>query len=253
MITREQIEVVGYETARGYDELGLKWVAGLRAVGVAQPQLLSPLDRGAWTLNTHIKTDVIIWQLRQAIETGEHAAILYVDVDTEFSEDPRQAMADLLNKTTCDFAAYVLKDRELLTGTLLFRACPASLALAEHWRTWNLRRMRKPDGPNLQDALAEMTDVVKVERLPPEFVYIFDTFQQLHPGITPVIKHLQASRTLRVETALLLAGGRVSLDTASSLPVRAATEAAGVGQDQEPKQPKGPKAMDPSNKTGGVG
>jgi len=194
---REHVEIVAYHTGGPYRTEAEIMRQSLDDLGIPAT-VIEVADRGAWTWNTHAKADFICERLQIAMLDETAIGMLCVDVDTVFHSDPRAFMAAL----DCDFAAAWIKDRELLSGTLFFACSDAALALAEQWRAVNARRPRKPDGPNLQAALAELAGLVRCLKLPPQYTFIFDTFRTLYPGVSPIIEHMQASRRLRNDDAM---------------------------------------------------
>ena len=72
--------------------------------------------------------------------------------------------------------------KELLQRELRTHAVPGSI---------DVNIMTKLDRDNYRNG----------EKLPPEYCFIFDASRILHPGVEPIIEHLQASRRLREKGA----------------------------------------------------
>ena len=125
----------------------------------------------------------------QAIRERFTGQILYLDVDAFVHSDPWPYLETLRG----DLAVHYRRGKELLSGTILLNdTSGCRLALAAWADLCRTRRMW--DQRLLAQALARLEGRVAVDRLPPEFTFIFDSMRREHHGLVPVIEHLQASR-----------------------------------------------------------
>ena len=138
---------------------------------------------GAWLDITALKPQIILAMLHK-----HKQPVLYLDVDAVV----HKGLADYFTGKTCDLAVYYKAGTELLSGTLYFNYCEATLSLIEQWIQVLEQNPTLWDQKALQQVLE--THKADVEPLPVSFTYIFDTGKKEHPTITPIVEHLQASR-----------------------------------------------------------
>jgi hypothetical protein len=84
---------------------------------------------------------------------------------------------------------------EALTGTLFFKNTPAVQDFVREWieATPKYRGLDTPEQLSLRDVLASTT--LDIQRLGPEWCWIFDDFKELFPNAPPpIFEHYQASR-----------------------------------------------------------
>ena len=189
MDAKKHIPIVAFHTGGSYRTEARRLRASLMMLGLSHEIVEIP-DRGGWLANCNAKSEFVRDQLDDLDETA--AGLLQVDADSFFHADPTGYLAGL----ECDFAAHWLKGRELCSGTVYFANTPIARHLVQHWCEACHERPAKFDQANLQRAV-DLTPGVRIERLPAEYCFIFDTSRKLHPGVEPIIEHLQASRRLR--------------------------------------------------------
>lgn len=143
-------------------------------------------SRGSWDANVCITPEYI-----RDVMRGCSGPVLYLDADAVMHSVP-------VFPDGYDVQVHYLAGRELLDGTLWLANNAASRSLVDQWceettiGVWEQK--------TLQDILERRGDIA-VNRLGPEYCCIFDTTRALHPGVDPVIEHLQASRRLKNEVS----------------------------------------------------
>lgn len=143
-------------------------------------------SRGSWDRNILITPEYI----RDVMYTTSKP-VLYVDADAEFHSVPEFPDG-------FDVQVHYLNGRELLDGTLWLANNPRTRDLVDQW--CNEVRVGVWEQKTLQDILERRTDI-KVNRLGPEYCFIYDTSRALYPGVEPIIEHHQASRRLKREVS----------------------------------------------------
>lgn len=146
---------------------------------------------GDWQANsghtaTHIAT-------MQAAYPGR--PIVQLDADAVVWQLP--TLFDSLPSSGCDIAVHYRKGQEMLNGTMWLAPTDGARLIIQRYREYVIRA-----GPNchneqrmLQNAIAESSDLVKVQVLPAGYCFIADLMKEdLAPGEEVVIEHLQASR-----------------------------------------------------------
>jgi hypothetical protein len=83
--------------------------------------------------------------------------------------------------------------RTLLSGTILLNDTPGCRLVLERWAALCQSR-RRWDQSLLADTLRELGRSVSIDRLPPQYTFVFDRMRGHYRGLVPVIEHLQASR-----------------------------------------------------------
>lgn len=145
---------------------------------------------GSWVRNAGLKAGF----LRMARETLR-GLLLYVDVDAVFHADPWPFLSTL----DCDIAVHISKRGELLSGTILLKDTPATVALLDEWVAaiaaspdeWDQRVLERV----IQQALAQGR--LKFARLPNTLCWVTDNKNEKPDGPI-VIEHLQASREVNI-------------------------------------------------------
>lgn len=143
-------------------------------------------SRGSWDANVCITPEYI----RDVMHTTD-GPVLYLDADAVMHSVP-------VFPAGYDVQVHYHGGYELLDGTLWLANNAVSRSLVDQWcdettvGVWEQK--------TLQDIL-ERRDDIAVNRLGPEYCCIFDTTRALHPGVEPVIEHLQASRRLKNEVS----------------------------------------------------
>lgn len=143
-------------------------------------------SRGSWDANVCITPDYI-----REVMNSTAQNVLYLDADAVMHSVP-------VFDPAYDIACHYLRGWELLDGTLWLNNNNTTRDVVRQWceettvGVWEQK--------TLQDILDRRSDV-RVNRLPPEYCYIFDTSRALHPGVEPIIEHMQASRRLKDEVS----------------------------------------------------
>lgn len=139
-------------------------------------------SRGSWDRNILITPEYVRDVMRDA-----DGPVLYVDADAEFHSVPEFDRG-------YDVQVHYLNGHELLDGTLWLANNAISRDLVDQW--CSEVRVGVWEQKTLQDILTRRTDI-RVNRLAPEYCFIYDTSRALHPGVEPIIEHHQASRRLK--------------------------------------------------------
>ena len=156
---------------------------------------------GSWERNTQYKAPFILEML------SENDSIIWTDADSRIRQYP-----ELFNLLDCDVAFFFFhdhtwklppqskldqsiadKDGYLQSGTMYFKNTPATISLVKRWIELNEEDHTQWDQWNIQRALYEAKDL-RVDILPPEYVWIESVSPSYFPNKKPVIEHLQASR-----------------------------------------------------------
>lgn len=155
--------------------------------------LKSIQNLGSWERNTHYKANFILDCLSTFPQN-----LVYVDVDALFRSYPV-----LFETLDCDVSFrtenFRWRKNEALSGTIFLRNNSRTKRFVEKWiETNNIIKAKKEDPDtweqrNMQRALEVCPDI-QYQNLPPEYTFIFDHSKRIHPGVTPIIEHFQASR-----------------------------------------------------------
>ena len=154
---------------------------------------------GNWAANVMLKPQII----RRAFQ--EHGCdLVYLDSDAVV----RAALTIFDNWTDDDLGAHFRGGTELLGGTLYLAAnqrtrdfCEAVAAvMLASVANWSTEKARTSWQVTAQSLLPQHPDL-KVRRLPPEYTCILDTMRRQHPGIKPIVEHMQQSRISRKRNA----------------------------------------------------
>ena len=157
---------------------------------------ISPRD---WLAATAYKPTFIKAKLAQYQE-----ALLYIDVDAVVHRN----IEPFFRTITEDIAVHYTDDGQLLSGVIYLQNSPEVMRLVDRW----IRKLVEKPNTWDQMALHEIIDKdenLSVFKLPPEYLYIFDTFKKLYPNKQPVIEHLQASREKKYREKCLTPKRRV--------------------------------------------
>jgi hypothetical protein len=192
-----RIRIVAYYTNELYRQEAEKLRMSLGELGLDYRIYQEGTSQWTWDEAVRWKPSFCLRELRKAKRDG-YEGILYVDVDAVFRKIPDWKVLAL-----CDFGAHWFQRSkhhavEILTGTLWFRACNNVEDLLIEWvrTTERVPKSSTPDQTGIALALRAKIDLV-MRDIGPEWVYIFDDFKALYPGVRPVIEHFQASRRLR--------------------------------------------------------
>lgn len=189
MDAKRHIVIAAYHTGGPYRTEARRLRASLLMLSLIHEIVEIP-DQGGWLANCNAKSRFVRDQLGKLDPAA--AGLLVLDADAFVHADPTGYLLGL----ECDFAAHWLKGRELCSGTLYFANTSGARRLTDAWVHLCGHQPHKFDQANLQEAVERTADL-RVQDLPPEYCFIFDTSRQLHPGLEPIIEHLQASRRLR--------------------------------------------------------
>lgn len=139
----------------------------------------------------------ILQQLQACQEDG----VLWLDADARFRAKPDFSILENIDVAACLFQRNKNAPEEVLTGTLYFANNAHVKSFVEQWcintRKWRSANQDTPEQHSLKETL-NSDETIRFLDLPKSWVYIEPDFQELYPDLTPVISHLQASRTLRV-------------------------------------------------------
>lgn len=187
--------IVSFYTPGYYAQVAnQRLLPSLRALGLDHDVREVFLGEG-WAKRTQFKAEFLQHMRAEHIDQD----LLWVDVDAVVHADPFETLRD--GYQYCDLAAHYLRGEELLSGTLWMPAAGMRTdELLDEWRTVNERGGKEAwDQRNLQAAIAELqqTGHLAIAELPPQLCFIHDTMRRLHPGVTPIIEHFQASREVR--------------------------------------------------------
>jgi hypothetical protein len=163
-------------------------------------------DQGDWLSNTRFKGPWLARQRRQ-----RRGQLLYVDVDAVLHRDPWP----VLSQVRGDVAVHHFRG-ELLSGTILLNDTAACRQLLDVWAGL-CREVAQWDQRLLEQAIRQQGAAVQVVELGPEYTFVFDLMRRAHPGLEPVIEHLQASRERHTIPTPLLQSRRRRLATLRSV------------------------------------
>ena len=117
--------------------------------------------RGHWTANCAIKPEFILEMLTRFPDED----LLYIDADGEIKQYPK-----LIEKLTCDVAAYIMKGGTLLSGTLFFRNNEKVKELVNEWIKKQRQRPDRWDQYTLHETIVNHGPRlgINIEELPSE-------------------------------------------------------------------------------------
>ena len=154
-------------------------------------------NMGNWQSNTRFKARFMLDMLRKY--PGKK--LLYVDCDAVIHSKPI-----LFINYECDIAVryqdFRWRKDECLSGTIFINSNERTIKLCEKWIQIN-----DAEGPHaktmeqwnldaaIKDGIANYNLIL--EKLPPEYTFIFDTMKAMYPDVKPIIEHFQASRRFR--------------------------------------------------------
>ncbi|HPT36430.1 MAG TPA: hypothetical protein PK309_07870 [Bacillota bacterium] len=123
--------------------------------------------------------------------------LLSVDADAYVHSDPWAGVPDC----DCDIAVHTFKragrQDEMLPGTLVLWPTDGTDNLLAIWAKQNKKTPDLPDRKTFALAVRAMRKNLKIAELPPEMAWIFDLSRNAYGQRTPIIEHLQASRSNR--------------------------------------------------------
>jgi len=156
---------------------------------------------GSWERNTQYKAPFILEKLKQ------NHSVIWTDADSRIRQYP-----ELFETLDCDVAFFFFYDHTwklppqskldqsipdmegyLQSGTMYFKNTPNTIKLVEEWVRLNEEDHTQWDQWNIQRALTHIKHL-KIDILPPEYVWIEGVSAEFFPNKKPVIEHHQASR-----------------------------------------------------------
>ena len=190
------ILTIAYYTTDAYEKEVRKLNESLRFQGLADSSYVKSVDPfKSWH-------DAVVYKPRFILETMEkyrnYDGFLYVDADARFMRKPEWKIFDGKEIGFMHFKRSVHVPVEFLTGTMFFANTPPVEIFVNEWAdiTPRYRHCDCPEQMSLKEVVERHPDLAYLD-LPPEWVYIFDTFQQKFPSVHPIVKHYQASRRLK--------------------------------------------------------
>jgi len=141
-------------------------------------------DKGTWASMTSYKSQFVQRKLQE-----HDTPLVWLDADARVRRQPE--LFSLLDPDAIDLAVHYRKGRECLSGTVWFANSDNCKILVDNWVKQCAMQPNIWD-QKLLDRAIRLTEC-RCHQLPPEYTYI-ECFMN---DCTPVIEHLQASRTLK--------------------------------------------------------
>lgn len=159
---------------------------GLNKFGLNH-ELFGMESLGSWVKNTQMKPSVI-----KAAMLKYERDVVYLDADAVLMQNPV-----FFDTVDADLSYYKIHEwNEILTGTMFFKNTPEVIELLDKWIQLNSEN-DNPDAKNFQILMESPENNLKVEKLPADYIKIFDN--KLIVSEDPVIVHNQASRRFKSE------------------------------------------------------
>ena len=160
------------------------------------PHDLRPIaDRGSWEMNTGFTASFLTQMMEE-----RPGPLVYLDADAVVWQRP--TLLEELSPEDFDLALHYRGGKELLNGTLWLGS---TTACRKAIRIYKAKCEAQPKFRNeqlfLQQAIEQMGDRLRVNRLPAEYCWIHDIMAKDIEG-EPIIEHLQASREMTGSTLL---------------------------------------------------
>ena len=152
------------------------------------PHYIVPIDQQEdWTANCAQKPKIIL----QALAKNPDKNIVYLDADARVMRYP-----DLFDSLDCDIGVHYLHGQELLSGTIFLANNSKVHNLVALWGNIQAEARHVWDQQVLQDTLRAFGASlgIKLVNIPATYCQIHDT---MAGAGRPVIKHMQASRSLK--------------------------------------------------------
>jgi hypothetical protein len=147
-----------------------------------------------WMEATYFKAFFMQAVLKEYSVDSEYDAFVWIDADARLRSFPE--LLYTLDPRNEDVAAHLFHNQELLSGTVWFGNNAKAREVVQGWVTYNSGAIARLEQRNLQWAIRDTPDV-RFFSLPPEYTYIFDLSKRLHPEVTPIVEHMQRSRSVR--------------------------------------------------------
>lgn len=187
------IKLVAYYTNDFYEakarelasSLGKHWTGPYEITRVTGPE--------TWNEAVQAKPAFIL----NSLVSSSCEGVLYTDADSILCRKVPEA--ELTGDIAyCPFKRDPHSNEETLTGTLYFKNTSAVKAFCLEWidatEKWN--GLDTPEQLSLKEVLGHTK--LNVQRLGPEWCWIFDDFKELFPNAqAPIFEHFQASRTYK--------------------------------------------------------
>ncbi len=198
--TFADLMVVGYYTVNTpYEEEALNLIHSLTKLGMAK-DIVGVNSLGNWQANTRFKAGFMLDML---LKYPNHR-LLYIDCDAVMHRVPI-----LFKNYDCDIAVrwqdFRWRKNECLSGTIYMANNHKTQRLCRLWRDVNIKegnqtsRMEQWNLDTVIQQIQKEDSSFKVNNLPPEYTFIFDSMKKMYPNAKPVIEHFQASRRFKHE------------------------------------------------------
>lgn len=165
-------------------------LASLAAAGISddEARVDAVESLGRWELNCSRKGP---WLAEVFASLADGDRVVWLDADARLDADPRPYFLSIPDAV--DLAVHWRVGAELLSGTLYLRNGEGTRLLLDLWGKSCRAAPGAWDQRVLQQVIHRLPNLV-VANLPAEFCAIPD----LMPGVSPVIRHRQASRRLKL-------------------------------------------------------
>ena len=198
--TFDDLMIVGYYTVNTpYEEEAQNLINSLTKLGMSK-DIVGVNNLGNWQANTRFKAGFMLDML---LKYPNHR-LVYIDCDAVMHKVPI-----LFKNYDCDIAVrwqdFRWRENECLSGTIYMANNHKTQRLCRLWRDVNANEGNDTDRMeqwNLDTVIQQMKTEdpsFKVNNLPPEYTFIFDSMKTLYPHAVPIIEHFQASRRFKHE------------------------------------------------------
>jgi hypothetical protein len=178
--------VISFATRGPYEQHLPRLAVSLEKFGLpAAIEVIEPRP-GGWAGNCSYKSAFIRDRL-----VKYNRPVLWLDADAEVVAPP----VLLMGPTQFDFACYLHRENQVLSGTLFLKPTGAVLALMERWVHECEQQPTQWDQKMLTKAYLESSFRPITCWLPPAYCHVYD--RRLPPEQSSVILHHQASRALK--------------------------------------------------------
>ena len=152
---------------------------------------------GSWQANTRFKAKF----MQEMLLKHKDMNLVYVDVDAIVHSLPIH-FKDYDGDIGIRYQDFKWRKNECLSGTIYMANNSKVMRICKEWEILNSKEANNSKNLeqwNLGDVIEKMKGPLqlKVNNLPPEYTFIFDSMKRIYPGVVPVIEHFQASRKNR--------------------------------------------------------